>query len=119
MVEEITALDDNCTWDLVSLPIGKKAISCKWVIAVKVNPDGSVGRLKARLVAKGYVQTYGVDYADTFSPVAKRASVRLLILKMHFFMVIFKKRCIWINHQGLLLRGRMEWCVTFINPCMD
>ena len=66
-------------WDLVSLPTGTKAIGCRWVFAVKFNSDRSVARLKARLVAKGYAQIYGVDYTNTFSPIAKLTSVRLFI----------------------------------------
>ena len=66
MIEEMDALIDNGSWDLVCLPIGKKAIGCRWLFTVKVNPDGSVARLKTRLVAKGYPQTYGVDYSDFF-----------------------------------------------------
>ncbi|RVX21101.1 Retrovirus-related Pol polyprotein from transposon TNT 1-94 [Vitis vinifera] len=54
MLEEICALEDNHTWKLVDLPQGKKVVGCKWVFAVKVNPDGSVAQLKARLVARGY-----------------------------------------------------------------
>ena len=54
MIEEMDALIDNGTWDLVRLPVGKKAIGCRWVFIVKVNPDGSITRLKAHLVAKGY-----------------------------------------------------------------
>ena len=54
MIEEMDALNDNSTWDLVQLPIGKKVIGCRWVFAMKVNLDGSTTRLKARLVIKGY-----------------------------------------------------------------
>ena len=79
MIEKMDALNDNDTWDLVQLPAGKKAIGCRWVFTVKVNPDGLVARLKARLVAKGHAHTYGVDYSDTFSSVAKMSYVRLFI----------------------------------------
>jgi len=79
MDEEMAALDANATWELVALPKDKKAIGCKWVYKVKHNADGSVSRYKARLVAKGYAQTYGIDYEETYSPVAKMTTVRAII----------------------------------------
>ena len=59
MIEEMDALTNSDTWDLVCLFARKKAIGYRWVFTVKVNPDGLIARLKAHLVAKGYAQTYG------------------------------------------------------------
>ena len=71
MKEELLSLQKNKTCELVHLPKGKKAVGCKWIFTVKQTPEVKVDRYKARLVAKGYSQTYGIDYDETFAPVAK------------------------------------------------
>ncbi|GJX08848.1 putative RNA-directed DNA polymerase [Tanacetum coccineum] len=71
MIKEKRALEENGTWTLEDLPNGKRAIDSKWVYKVKYKPNGEVERYKARLIANGFTQTEGVDYHDTFAPVAK------------------------------------------------
>jgi hypothetical protein len=79
MKEELDALHKNNTWDLVDLPPGKSMVGCKWVYKIKTCSDGIVDRYKARLVARGFTQEYGVDYEETFAPIARLSSVRALL----------------------------------------
>ncbi|CAA3023562.1 Hypothetical predicted protein [Olea europaea subsp. europaea] len=76
---ELEAMELNQTRSLVPLPTGKHTVGCKWVFKNKYNSDGSLERHKARLVAQGFTQQEGLDYFDTFSPVAKTVSVKVML----------------------------------------
>ena len=79
MTEEINSLRESKTWELVRLPDGRQAIECKWVFKTKYLPNGNIDKFKARLVAKGYTQKVGIDYSETFSPVVKFETVRIVM----------------------------------------
>ncbi|KAG8485839.1 hypothetical protein CXB51_019238 [Gossypium anomalum] len=79
MCDEIAMIEKNQTWELVARPINRKVIGVKWVYRAKQNADGSLNKLKARLVVKGFSQKYGLDYLETFAPVARLDTIRLLV----------------------------------------
>ena len=97
--EEIQALEGNSTWNLTTLPPGKRAIGCKWIFAIKTSVNGEV-RYKARLVAKGFLQREGIDYFETFAPVIRYESVRILLAittKEDYEIVKFDVKTAFLN----------------------
>ena len=75
MKEELDTLSKNYTWDLVTLLPRKSVVGCKWIYKIKTRPDGSIERYKTHLVVKDFTREYGIDYEETFAPVAQISSI--------------------------------------------
>ena len=104
MDEEFDFLHDNQTRELVPLPSGRKLLQCKWIYKTKIAVDGTTTKYMARLVAKGYSQVQGFDYNETFTPVSRIDSIRLVLA------IVASKR--WEVHhmdvKSAFLHGDLE-----------
>lgn len=78
-MEEMNALRKSGTWKLVNLPKDQRIVECKWSFTMKCKADGSIKRYKVRLVAKGFTQKNGIDYQETFAPIVKVNSIKVLL----------------------------------------
>ena len=101
---EIESILQNHTWELVDLPPGNKPLGYKWIFKRKLKADGSIDKYKARLVVKGYRQKEGLDYFDTYSPVTRITSIRLLIA----FAAINKLEIHQMDVKTAFLNGELE-----------
>ena len=79
MEEEIRMIEKNNTWELVAIPREREVVSLKWIYKIKLNEEGDIQKHKARLVARGFTQKPGIDFYETFSPVSRLETIRIVI----------------------------------------
>ncbi|GJV26979.1 putative RNA-directed DNA polymerase [Tanacetum coccineum] len=112
MKSEIQSMYDNQVWNLVDTTPGLKTVGCKWIFKKKTDMDGKVHTYKARLVAKGYTQTHEIDYEETFSPVAKIKSIRIMLA-----IAAFHDYEIWqMDVKTAFLNGKLTEDVFMAQP---
>ncbi|KAI5318138.1 hypothetical protein L3X38_037846 [Prunus dulcis] len=122
MEDELQMIEKNETWELVDRPTEKPVIGVKWVYKTKLNLDGSVQKNKPRLVAKGYAQKPGLDYNETYAPVARLDTIRTLIalaakkgwklfqldVKSAFLNGVLQEE-VYVNHpEGFVIKGKED-----------
>ncbi|XP_060208742.1 uncharacterized mitochondrial protein AtMg00820-like [Lycium barbarum] len=104
MVEEIRMIEKNNTWELVDVPKEREVVSLKWIYKIKLNQEGEIQKHKARLVARGFTQKPGIDFYETFSPVARLETIRTLIV-----VVAQKKWKIFqLDVKSAFLNGKLD-----------
>ncbi|KAG9449432.1 hypothetical protein H6P81_009397 [Aristolochia fimbriata] len=112
MKEEMDCMSSNKVWDLVQLLTGFKPIGCKWIFKTKRDSLGNIERYIARLVAKGFTQREGIDYTDTYSPVSKKDSLRIILtLVAHFDLELHQ-----MDVKTAFLNGELEEEVYMKQP---
>ena len=112
MKSELASIYSNQIWDLVKAPNGIKLVGCKWVYKRKRRVDGKIETFKARLVAKGYTQKEGIDYDETFSPVAMLKSIRILLS-----IAAYYDYEIWqMDVKTAFLNGNLEEEIYMLQP---
>ena len=112
MKEELKSMTDNNVWVMTEWPEGSKRVGCKWVFKTKRDSMGNVERYKARLVAKGYTQKDGIDYKETFSPVSKKDSLRIIMaLVAHYDLELHQ-----MDVKTAFLNGDLEEEVYMDQP---
>jgi transposase InsO family protein len=110
--DEMDSIQQAGTWTLTPLPADRQAIGCKWVFKIKRKADGSVDRYKMRLVAKGFSQKPGIDFEETFAPVAKFATIRaLLSVAAHYDLEIHQ-----MDVRTAFLNGDLEQDIYMKQP---
>jgi hypothetical protein len=112
MKSELGSMSENQVWTLVDPPSDRKAIECKWIFKKKMDADGNVTVYKARLVAKGFRQVQGVDYDETFSPVAMFKSIWILLA-----IAVFHDYEIWqMDVKTAFLNGNIDEELYMMQP---
>ena len=104
MIEEYQSIMKNDVWDVVPRPKGKSVVTSKWIYKIKHAADGRIEKYKARFVARGFSRKEGIDYEETFAPVARYTSIRLVLA----LDAVMKSKIHQMDVKTTFLNGAVE-----------